>query len=249
MRWRVLLSLWSVALCFFPLLNLLSFEFAFACCLPLSFFGAHCGLKAQEKCIWQDWLNSIKLASFTVFIPLFPVINGIWVRNCNRLVGLGYYFALSLFSVIIAAGYGVLIKWYLSRPSSSSKQKVNLEQRGLLIFAALFIITVIWGVAGFILTPSVDVFSTFMGYYPGAIYDEELVIGGRLLLSRFEDLTLIGAVLAFCQKTQVKAWYQRFNTWAFLLVFTTFAAWSADLHRPKFWVQYRLGGEISDQNY
>ena len=109
---------------------------------------------------------------------------------------------LSLAAVIIAAGYGILIKRYLRRTSSKVVNRC-LTRRGLALFTTLFIVSLIWGVMSFILTPSVDVFSTFMGYYPGAIYDEELVIGGRLLLSRLEDVVWVGALLAFSQRTTI----------------------------------------------
>ena len=245
-----MLTLWSVALCFIPLLNLLSFEFAFACCLPLSFFGAHCGLRSEGDHIWRAWLRAIQNASLTSVFPLIPIIvNGIWVRNCNRLVGLSYYIILALVTVVISAGYGVWIRAWLSRDIQGTHYKKKNESKGLLIFTVLFVIVLFWGLMSFFFTPSVDVFSTFMGYYPGAIYDEELVIDERLILSRLEDLALIGTALAFIQKTPPQTWYLRAKFWIALLLCLSGAAWNADLHRPSFWVQSQLGGEIKNEHF
>ncbi len=254
-RWRIILISWSVALCQIPLLNLLSFEFCFACCLPLSMYGAHCGLRSTSQPLWRAWWLTLKSSLPTASLPLVPIIaNGLWVRNCDWAVGFGFYVVLPLLTLFISIGYGLIIGALLSFSDERFKATKHRERRGLLIFIALFFLSLISGGATFIFTPSVDIFSTFMGYYPGAIYDEELVIGTRLLLSRLEDISLVSLGVALTvgytqNNVATERWFYRPNIWFAISILVFSWGWVNDLHRPSFWVQYRLGGEVSNDRF
>ena len=239
MKWSVCLLLWSILLCQLPLFNLLSFEFAFACCLPISFLGAHCGIRAQDGHLFSQWYSATKRGCLLALLPLLPItLNQFWVRNCNWVDGLSFYIILPLCSLSIAAGYGVLIKTLTRRQEEG--QTKTLKSLGY--FTGLFMIVALWGGISFIATPSVDVFSTFLGYYPGAIYDEELAIGARLILSRLEDFMLIAFALALAGSSPKKYLFC-------LLSMSYILGWSFDLHRPNFWVQYRLGGAVTSTHF
>lgn len=229
--WGGLLFGWSLLLCQIPLLNLLSFEFAFACCLPISFLGAYYGLSAWGSSPYQQWYVAIKKAIGLALIPLIPItLNGLRIRNCNWIDGFLFYAILPLVSLTIATGYGVIIQYFMLRKCSKEINKF----KAFGYFTGLFFITVLWGLIGFFITPAVDVFSTFMGYYPGAIYDEALVIGLRLTISRLEDLSLVALCIAIISHLHVKRLLG-------VLVLTYLIGWGVDIHRPNIWVQYRLG--------
>ena len=252
--WSIILLAWSSILCFFPLLNLLSFEFAFACCLPLSFLGAHGALRSSpkhkqtpvridllesEEGVWEQWISAFKSVFGVGLIPLVPIcLNALRVRNCNWTSGFLFYITLPLFTLFIASGYGLLIKLYLKRSEQSLETLSRTRfKTGYALFTALFVIHLLWGGIAFFATPSVDIFSLFMGYYPGAIYDEELIIGQRLLISRVEDLAILSLGLSLFSKRN------RAVKQAIVVSFIAISiAWSFDIHRPSFWVKKRLGG-------
>ena len=273
--WSILLLTWGGILTQVPLLNLLSFEFAFACCLPISFLGAHSGFRASQSTTSSSsslvsiWLNAFKASIGLALTPLIPILlNAFWVRNCNWLDGLLFYTLLPLGSLIIAQGYGLLI-YRLAHPVSQSslpKQALS-ESKALFYFTGIFLATLLWGILAFISSPAVDVFSVFMGYYPGAIYDEELFIGLRLALSRLEDLGVVIVLLGLSSHpiaAHLKS-QQATNTFTkskncihklrsqkisvIILICIHIWAWVEDLHRPSFWVQSRLGGQQKSQHF
>ena len=284
--------MWGLILTQAPLLNLLSFEFAFACCLPLSFLGAHSGFRASKLLNYTNssklsiikiWLTGLKTSIYLALIPLAPILlNAFWVRNCNWFAGFLFYLLLPLATLAIAHGYGILIYRFNSfHPQSnlsdqtivSSNKTVKpaiSEAKALIYFTLIFMIALLWGIWGFISTPSVDVFSVFMGYYPGAIYDEELFIGFRLALSRLEDFMLITVLLILQDHWEIERlafqstrFLNRIKNLAFSFMYTLrlskisiltliiihFWAWSLDLHRPAFWIRYRLGGYTESAHF
>ena len=238
--WMIFLLFWSISLCFIRLFNLLSFEFALACTLPLSFCGAHLGISLQKESenlifksssLWQIWLNALKQSTFLTCVPLVPIcLNAIWVQNCNWTDGFLFYGLLSVCSAWIGSGWGVLLGRF---------------NRGMGSFCLLFILTLLYGVGAFLFTPAVDVFSTFIGYYPGAIYDEQILIGHRLIWSRGEDLAWIICGLAFYDLIDDPFLFKRrfMGCLSFLLLGGIYLqGFSLDLHRSADHIQARLGG-------
>ena len=117
--WIILLLVWSSVLCFINLFNLLSFEFALACTLPLSFCGAHISLKLQKESeslifrnasLWQLWFKTIRHVTLLGILPLIPIsINALWIKNCNWSEGFLFYGLLSMCSGWIGGGWGLLL--------------------------------------------------------------------------------------------------------------------------------------------
>ena len=258
--WGIALILYSVILCGVRLFNLLAFEFAFACTIPLSFLGAYSALKVniESRSPWAQWRAALKPALFLGLLPLIPIsINALRVRNCNWLDGVIFYALLSLMSVVIACGWGLLIKFVSARRGQSAlthpdHQDASLSEiepkvrQSLFIFGMIFLGAVLWGLFAFFMTPSVDVFSTFIGYYPGALYDEEMIIGPRLALSRLEDFMVITLALAWVSDVVPRR--SRMIITGSLVVVHLWG-WSLDLHRPAWWVQRQLGGARSTAHY
>ena len=119
----------------------------------------------------------------------------------------------------------------------------------MITFGLLFIGALLWGLFAFFTTPCVDVFTTFLGYYPGALYDEEMMIGGRLALSRIEDLVWVGALLSLSGAHRELDGSRARAPAIGALLSVTLLAWGADLHRPAWWVQRQLGGRAQSEHY
>ncbi|MBM4292845.1 MAG: hypothetical protein FJ138_16700, partial [Deltaproteobacteria bacterium] len=189
--WGLALLAYAVALCGVRLFDLLAYEFAFACCLPVSLCAAHEGVAAwregrallfSERGVWGAWARACRPALALALLPLLPItLNALRVRNCDWLEGLACYAALPLTTAVIAAGWGVAC---------------GAAGRGLGAFGGLFALTALYALGQVWLTPIIDPFHPFMGYYPGALYDEELAVGARLLWSRVEDAAWVSLALS-----------------------------------------------------
>ncbi|MEE2644104.1 MAG: hypothetical protein VYD19_04150, partial [Myxococcota bacterium] len=176
--WLIFLVLYAIILCRLRLFNLLAFEFSFACALPLSLIGARFGLDALNdgRSPLLAWLSAIKRGSLYGLAPLVPIsLNAIWVRNCNWLDGFLFYTLISLVGLWVSAAWGVTLA---------------LFKRGLGSFILLLFGSLLYCLGVFYWTPLIDQFHPLLGYYPGSIYDEEISIGWRLLVSRAEDLAI-----------------------------------------------------------
>ena len=257
--WGVALFIWGGGLCGVRLFNLLAFEFALACSIPLSFLGAYCAFKTRDDGAspWRQWRVASQSALMLGLIPIVPIsLNAFWVKNCNWLDGITFYVLLSLMSCVVASGWGIIIKRMIQRRSRRAypggHDEIESEEhpfsirRGMWIFGGIFVGAVLWGLVAFFTTPGVDVFSTFIGYYPGALYDEEMLIGSRLAISRLEDLTVITCLLVLLDQEIGRG--GRLKMMLGMLLIHIWG-WSVDLHRPAWWVQYRLGGLKTTTHY
>ncbi|MFN3199847.1 MAG: hypothetical protein ACE366_15725 [Bradymonadia bacterium] len=179
----------SVALCFVPLFNLLAFEFALAMTVPITLLGAAAGIRTVKRArrywgpallrsstlLWRMWLTAVVRALPLALLPLLPItLNALRVTNCNYLEGLLFYGLLPGITLPVACGWGVLAALAGRWP------RIRFTAGVLLTLVAAFL----W----FWFTPAVDVFHPFVGYFPGSIYDEVLLLDGRLLWSRVHDL-------------------------------------------------------------
>ena len=191
LAWGLTLLVWSALLCGVRLFDLLGYEFAFACCLPVSFCAAHEGVSAwreasalifSDRGVWGAWWRAARSSLTLALLPLLPIsLNALRVRNCDWLEGFACYAALPLATALVASGWGVACA---------------ALGRGLGAFAGLFALTALYAVAEVWRTPIIDPFHPFMGYYPGALYDEELAVGLRLAWSRAEDLAWVSLALS-----------------------------------------------------
>ena len=259
--WSIALFVWGAALCQVRLFNLLAFEFALACTIPISFLGAYSAFKRaadlddrSRRDVWCWWRDAAVDVCRIAWIPLIPItLNALRVKNCNWLDGIIFYLLLPMLSGVIASGWGVLMKSVALKRSSQSGQVISSTRwmrRGMISFTLLFVGAALWGLTAFFTTPCVDVFSTFIGYYPGALYDEEMMIGGRLALSRLEDLVWVVALLSLVSTQETP----KLNSSRRLLIFgglitVSVSAWVMDLHRPAWWVQRQLGGLKQSEHY
>lgn len=245
--WGITLLLWSITLCGVSLFNLLGYEFAFACCLPVSLCAAHEGVSAwrearglifSDESVWGAWWRSARNAAALALLPLLPItLNALRVRNCNWLEGLACYAALPLITAVIASGWGVACA---------------ALGRGLGAFLALFALTSLYALAQVWYTPIIDPFHPFVGYYPGAIYDELITVGGRLMWSRLEDLAWVLLALSLINLIANPDPLKRRVTAALcaaLLVGARVVGTDLDLHRDDDHVAKALGGHTQSAHF
>jgi tetratricopeptide (TPR) repeat protein len=244
-RWMVFLLLCAIALCFVQLFHLLAFEFAFAVALLISLSSGHLGIREYQlsqsqlfrrESPWSVWLRASWSNSILALVPLIPItLNGLRIKNCNWIDGFLFYLLLPMISVWIATGWGVFLAFF---------------KRGIWSFIALVICSIAWGFWLFYSTPAVDIFHIFLGYYPGAIYDEEVILGWRLILSRLEDLiwVIVGlSVLDFLQSPEKIKSRLSLTFYICLLMGLYWVGIQFDIHRSATHVQKRLGAtQISE---
>lgn len=185
-RWGVALFALSAALCWVPLFNLLAFEFAFAVGIVATFAAGGLGVRAARTtpdAPWRAWRRAGLYATALLLPPLLPIsLNALRVRNCDYFSGLLLYGLLPGLTVWVASAWGVAAGRTL--------------RRARLAFSLLVLATLLRSLARFWFDPPVDAFHPVFGYYPGAIYDEFIPVGLRLIASRAEDLLAAVALLA-----------------------------------------------------
>ncbi len=241
LRWMIVILAYSIALCFIQLFHILAFEFSFAIALLFSFAFSHLGMKeyhySQEQLFHREsivsiWMRASLSNSILALIPLLPItLNGLRVRNCNWLDGFLFYLLIPMVTVWVATGWGVILAYF---------------KRGFFGFILFFLGTVAWGLWLFYSTPTVDIFHIFLGYYPGAIYDEEMILGLRLILSRVEDLVWVLLFFSLIQMMQQAESIKKRFYFALYLCGVMGMYWTGiqfDLHRSELHVQTRLGAQ------
>ncbi len=221
-----LLLAWGTALCFVPLLNLLAFEFALFTTLPVTLIGAGRGIRAASEDL-RGHARALGRLGALVLLPLLPItLNAARVQNCNPFEGLLFYLLLPGLTAPIAYLWGLACaRWQPRRPRR--------------MFAAVLLASVVPPLGLFLFAPPVDAFHSFLGYYPGSLYDEVIPLTGRLVGARALDL---GFAMAAGLST-VRGLGARVA--ALLLVGAGLAgAGPLDLHRTTAHVQARLGGQV-----
>ncbi len=229
--WALVLFATGVALCFVPLFNLLGFEYAFVVGVPACFCGGVLGVRqarATPESPWRSWRDAGLRTSLLVALPLVPItLNALRVRNCDYLEGLALFLLLPGLTAWVASGWGVACGRLAPR-------------RGTWLFVALVLTTVAVAVGRFWWQPPVDAFNAFLSYYPGALYDEVIVVDDRLLVSRLEDVVWAIAAVAFAGFRT-----RRPLALVALLAAVGASAWAqgSDIRRDADYVQRALGGQ------
>jgi len=185
-----------------PLFNLLAFEFCFAMALAGSFAGLHLGsVTAAEARVQGDgMLLALRGPAGALFVLLGRIVaanllllvlplclislNALRVKNCDYLEGLSFFGMLPLLSVIIASCTGAL--WALA-----------VKQRWLASAASVLTLlaSLAWGLWRFYDAPPVFGYDPFAGYFPGTLYDQDVVIGAPFLIYRLLNLLSLGALV------------------------------------------------------
>lgn len=243
-RWVAVSAAWSLALCVTPLTHTLGFEAAFASALLVSVSAAHEGVAqlnanaqvSPQASVWRVWWSALRGATLPALIPLALIgLNALRVGSCDVLEGLLYYLLLPGVTWLVASGWGIA--------SAVLRQRLGFSG-GMRLYLLGYFISVVWALWQVWSTPIIDPFHALLGYYPGAIYDEQLSQVGRLAWSRLEDISWVVSALALLASA-------RMFTLSLACAFSVSWVGAAhfDLKRSTAQIQARLGGRLEAERF
>lgn len=209
-------ALLGIGLALTPLFNLLGYESS----LVLAVFASLCGVRQGANVVRnarlrlrsdpeagerETLLRKRPLAAMgglflralvgTLALLVLPLLilllNGLRVRNCNYLAGLGFFVMMPVLSSACAATVGV-VSALLVAPRRSSLRSL----RGLALGYAVLLGSALVGFWRFLASPAIFSYNAFIGYFPGALYDEDVTIRAPFFGSRLEDLLAVATALA-----------------------------------------------------
>ncbi len=239
LAWWMVLAAVAAALCAVPLFDLLGFEFSFAMAIPLTLYAGACGVRARraDRRGFVAWARASRAALVGALPPLVLITaNALRVQNCDFAEGLAFYGVITLTGAVVAAGWGVA----LGR---------SAPRRGVAVFALVFVGTVLAAGWRFWVDPPVDLFHAFLGYWPGALYDDVILIDDRLLWSRLEDLAVAAALVGLSRvgRAPRRAWLQAAGL-VTLALSVHLGARAHAVHRDAAWVAEALGGRTETEH-
>lgn len=126
------------------------------------------------------------LALLTLPLSLL-LLNGLRVRNCNVTAGLAFFAMMPLASAACGVFVGVLA-------GLLTRTRARSYAVGLLVPLA----SLLWSLFRFAASPAIFSYDPFFGYYPGALYDEDIQITGAFIAARALHGATILAGLFLC---------------------------------------------------
>jgi hypothetical protein len=195
--WGTLLAILALVLAFVPLFDVLGYDFSFALGMAAAFAcvdvgqGAASRARAGSPGVPETPAALARIigtaaagALALLVVPLaLSLANGLRVRNCSLLSGLGFFALLPLSTALFASTAGVLAG-------------VLAPRRGRLLAWALPVVSLAWTGWRLYADPAVFAFDPFGGFFPGPIYDEALRPPARLVHFRLANLVWIGGAVA-----------------------------------------------------
>ena len=203
--WALGLVACAVGLCFVPLFNLLGYESSLVLAVLAALAGIRQGVHTVERCrqrlrpvegekadttplgaVLRCYGRSLAPSLALLVGPLLILLlNSVRVRNCNYLGGLGFFFMLPVLSMVTAAAVGVVCGLWCERP-----------RRALLGGYAVVVLSLLWAGWRFLGSPAIYAYDPFFGFFPGALYDEDLAISAPFYWAR--AMHLLWALFALC---------------------------------------------------
>lgn len=196
----------GVALCFMPLFNILGYESS----LVLALLGSIAGIRQGVRVVFLSRMRTknarrsadrdragrlhevfglfLRGLFFTEVLLLLPLglllLNGLRVRNCNYLSGFGFFAMMPMLSAACAVAVGVIAGLYAKTP-----------WRALVFGYTVLGLSIAWSLLRFLATPAIFAYDPFFGYFPGALYDEEVAITRAFFAARALHLLAVGTAL------------------------------------------------------
>lgn len=231
--WALALTLLGGALCFVPLFDLLAFEFSFAVGLFAAPLGLHLGALYARR--HRTNRRALAAAAGHVLVllaaPLLIIsLNALRRPNCNYTEGLLFYALLPLTNATVGLFWG----------AAGQRLWPRARWRPRLFNMVIFFSALALSLWRFYAEPPVDLYNTFLGYWPGALYDEVVPLGTTLMLARLEDLSY-GALALFAATFARRHWIWP-ATAALCALFVASAAQRVGLRRDARMIQESLGG-------
>ena len=176
----ILITLYSCGLLFFSLLNSFSFEYNFFLTIPVSLISAYTAIAFSKVTEDRSTTKILLINSLLLTIPLAIIsFHDLFTVVCNYWYGLILFFLLPVVSMLFATGVASLI--------SLLRMRILL---GYLVFVAILILSFMYSMYLLLTQPPIFMYSAFLGYFPGAIYDETITITKTLVIYRLLILAL-----------------------------------------------------------
>lgn len=250
----LLTSVLGAVLCFLPGLDAPNYHAAFVTAVVGSLVAGPVGIAAAHRALrvrGDPFVASLKAATPAALAPIaLLVLNGVRVRQCDVLTGVGFMFVGPVFSMLWAALLGAaLAAW---RPK---------KRHAIPVFFLVFLGWAALDVLHIYRNPAIFAFNPFVGFFSGAIYDTVIVIDDRLLLYRLANVAQILTALTLVRA----AWDTRAGrttraalarapgnryAWLALAAGSAFAFWVArgriGYEVSRFDVQAQLGHRVED---
>ena len=198
------LFLSGAILCFIPLFNLLGYESSLVLALVGSIAAIRQGVHVVERArasrgsgrlrgenggpaqVLALFLRALVSAEVLLIPPLvLLLLNGLRVRNCSYAAGFGFFAMMPVLSVLCAVAVGLFAA--LGTKSAG---------RALAIGYAVIVLSVLWSLLRFATTPAIYAYDPFYGYFPGALYDEEVAVTSAFFAARGLHLLLVALLLS-----------------------------------------------------
>ena len=177
----ILVFLFSVILCFFPLIGVLGFEYSVFSSIFLSFITLFISAEAVNDTLNKtysninitDFLVKLFLINLVLLILNFAVgiMSSIISKDCSIESGTVFYLLIPVIAVLYSTAIGSL--------TGSLFRK-----RGFVIGALILIFTIIYSIFELYSQPHIFFFNPIIGYFPGSIYDKYIPITTTLVIYR-----------------------------------------------------------------
>jgi len=203
----VLLFVTGAVLCFVPLFNLLGYESSLVLAIVGSLAGVRQGAVVVQRAraarsgikrsvdsnghfaqVLALYLRALVAAELLLLPPLgLLLLNGLRVRNCSYAAGFGFFAMMPVLSVACAVAVGLFA-------GLSTSSRHNL--RALVVGYGVIVLSIVWALYRFVATPAIYAYDPFFGYFPGALYDEEVAIASAFFAARALHLLCVLTLLS-----------------------------------------------------
>lgn len=192
--WFIILAGFGLALIQVPLFNLLAFESCAVLAIGISFAGAYISVTGVHHLrrslqvpsgsshqtvitlFWRTFGGNLTL----LIAPLVILsLNALRVENCDLSDGFAFFFLLPVVSCAYATAVGLFFGFWMKR-----------RWGGYSAYLAYILVTFLTFVYNLVFHPPVFGFHAAFGYFPGPIYDEQILITSSLLIARGTALLL-----------------------------------------------------------
>ncbi len=190
--WAAILVVGTGVLALAPGTDVLSFYF---CLVVAPVLGLACGgvavtavsaARASGLTLPVAWRRALVLCGFLAALPLAVILmNGLRVPPCDTGYGLLYYAAGPALSALFGCVTGAALATLFAR-----------RRLAHAVFVLLYVLTFAFNLYDLYRHPAVFFYNPFLGFYPGAIYDERIEVGVAYVAFRVFCLSLLGVLVA-----------------------------------------------------
>jgi len=177
----ILVFIFSVILCFFPLIGVLGFDYSVFSSIFLSFISLFISAEAINDTLNKSYSNinvtdllaKLFLLNFVLLIINFSVgmISSLINNDCSIDSGVIFYLLIPFVTVVYSTALGSLTGSVF-------------RNKGFIIGSLILIITIIYSLYELYYQHHIFFFNPIIGYFPGSVYDKYVPITSTLIIYR-----------------------------------------------------------------